>query len=670
MTLRLSLVIEGDAGGAKKALADTSSAIEDIGRKAEETKRKLDEASKGFSWNDHEFDRARNGLKETADEGSRAAESVDAVADAGAKAAPEIAAVGRAAEGARGGLSGVSSILLGMAGGLAAAAAVTAIGTGLKVAAGAAADLFREVTSNEPAMNRALEGHRELVQRIRGAWAEAQGAASSYGQNAAPLLRFQVQQDIGRLQRSSRDVQGDLLASDVVGELSQDTISSADRARADLGPFRQLIADFRQELRDGDADVIAFRKSVAEIAEALPEESPFRGIAEQILKDSEAAANLQAELERSRDMLKGLQGDAEASATALGGNAEKYQQISTDAPAAGEAIGGAAAAIRESQSAAESALPALQEYDALLKSIAGSGAPIGGSAVRGAVTPLLQGRGFSAGGFTGHGPADQVAGFVHGGEFVFDAAATARIGVSNLEAIRGGMRGYATGGAVGQFPAAPGQAHGGGLFAGLIGEVNTLQGSLYTFGQSLMRTGKGSDALAAVFNQVTQRLVDRALRLLDQLAVGGGGGGLGGFGGLIGGLLGGGGGASLSPAAWGVVSSGGMTGLFHGGGVVGQVPSASRWVPDAVFAGAPRLHGGGWLKPGERPVIAKDGEEIGWPDQLARKYGGAGGLTRLELSLSADLEARILEQAAGIAVEVNREADAARRSRYRSGGEY
>jgi hypothetical protein len=663
MTLRLSLVIEGDAGGAKKALADTSSAIEDIGRKAEETKRKLDEASKGFSWNDHEFDRARNGLKETADEGSRAAESVDAVADAGAKAAPEIAAVGQAAEGARGGLSGVSSILLGMAGGLAAAAAVTAIGAALRVAAGAAGDLFREITSNEPAITRALEGHRQLVQRIKGAWAEAQGAASSYGLHSVAQLRFESQQNVGRLEGAF---------SSSLDDLQRGIFHSAADAhggtRSGLGPLQAEVRNFREELRLGEADVLAFRQRISEIAEAEPSDSPLRGLTEQMLAQTKAAAELQAELARSRDLLDGLKGDAEASATALGGKAEKYQQLSTDAPAAGEAIGGAAAAIRESQSAAESALPALQEYDALLKSIAGSGAPIGGSAVRGAVTPLLQGRGFSAGGFTGHGPADQVAGFVHGGEFVFDAAATARIGVSNLEAIRGGMRGYATGGAVGQFPAAPGQAHGGGLFAGLIGEVNTLQGSLYTFGQSLMRTGKGSDALAAVFNQVTQRLVDRALRLIDQIAFGGGG--LGGFGGLIGGLLGGGGGASLSPAAWGVVSSGGMTGLFHGGGVVGQVPSASRWVPDAVFAGAPRLHGGGWLKPGERPVIAKDGEEIGWPDQLARKYGGAGGLTRLELSLSADLEARILEQAAGISVEVNREADAARRSRYRSGGEY
>lgn len=46
--------------------------------------------------------------------------------------------------------------------------------------------------------------------------------------------------------------------------------------------------------------------------------------------------------------------------------------------------------------------------------------------------------GFKKGGYTGNGGVDDVAGFVHGKEYVFDAASTARIGVSNLEAIRRG----------------------------------------------------------------------------------------------------------------------------------------------------------------------------------------------------------------------------------------
>lgn len=57
--------------------------------------------------------------------------------------------------------------------------------------------------------------------------------------------------------------------------------------------------------------------------------------------------------------------------------------------------------------------------------------------------------GFAIGGPTGGSDPSRVAGFVHEEEFVFDAPATRRIGVENLESLRrGGLRGYATGGYV------------------------------------------------------------------------------------------------------------------------------------------------------------------------------------------------------------------------------
>lgn len=65
--------------------------------------------------------------------------------------------------------------------------------------------------------------------------------------------------------------------------------------------------------------------------------------------------------------------------------------------------------------------------------------------------------GFMVGGPTGGSDPTRVAGLVHEEEFVFDAAATRRIGVGNLEAIRrGSMRGYQTGGyVIGGRPAVP-----------------------------------------------------------------------------------------------------------------------------------------------------------------------------------------------------------------------
>lgn len=67
--------------------------------------------------------------------------------------------------------------------------------------------------------------------------------------------------------------------------------------------------------------------------------------------------------------------------------------------------------------------------------------------------------GFEVGSWTGPGADHDVAGLVHRNEFVFDAAATRRIGVRNLEALRQGkLPGYMRGGEVvmsGGAPIAP-----------------------------------------------------------------------------------------------------------------------------------------------------------------------------------------------------------------------
>lgn len=53
-------------------------------------------------------------------------------------------------------------------------------------------------------------------------------------------------------------------------------------------------------------------------------------------------------------------------------------------------------------------------------------------------TALLGAVGFATGGYTGNMATSAIAGVVHGQEYVFDAAATNRIGVGNLEAMRNG----------------------------------------------------------------------------------------------------------------------------------------------------------------------------------------------------------------------------------------
>jgi hypothetical protein len=76
---------------------------------------------------------------------------------------------------------------------------------------------------------------------------------------------------------------------------------------------------------------------------------------------------------------------------------------------------------------------------------------------------------------------------------------------------------------------------------------------------------------------------------------------------------------------------GGAGGLFasvlHAGGMVGA-PGPGRMVPALAFAGAPRMHSGGWagLRPDEVPAILQRGERV-LSRREVRAWSGGGGVT-------------------------------------------
>lgn len=79
-------------------------------------------------------------------------------------------------------------------------------------------------------------------------------------------------------------------------------------------------------------------------------------------------------------------------------------------------------------------------------------------------------------------------------------------------------------------------------------------------------------------------------------------------------------------------TGGGLGALFgsflgrtaHTGATVGHGGGTMRGVSGLAVAMAPRMHAGGQVGSDERVIVGKVGEEVGWPDQLARKYGGSG----------------------------------------------
>ncbi|HEC91272.1 MAG TPA: hypothetical protein ENI55_06360 [Alphaproteobacteria bacterium] len=132
---------------------------------------------------------------------------------------------------------------------------------------------------------------------------------------------------------------------------------------------------------------------------------------------------------------------------------------------------------------------------------------------------------------------------------------------------------------------------------------------------------RGAKTVGEAFQNMADVVINEMLRIVYRKQIAGplaemfGGVVNGFFGSGIGG--GGGGDAGLGPRYQSVQ-------VAHAGGMIGGADAfASRPAAASLFDGAPRFHGGGGIGPGERPIIGKVGEVIGWPNQLARAFGGS-----------------------------------------------
>jgi lambda family phage tail tape measure protein len=85
---------------------------------------------------------------------------------------------------------------------------------------------------------------------------------------------------------------------------------------------------------------------------------------------------------------------------------------------------------------------------------------------------------------------------------------------------------------------------------------------------------------------------------------------------------------------------GGAGGIFanilHAGGMVGS-PGPGRMVPALAFAGAPRMHSGGWagIKPDEVPAILQRGERVLSRREAAGYGQGQGAAPNISVTINA-----------------------------------
>lgn len=396
MALEIALVMKGDASEAKQAVG--------------------------------EVDRAIDGLESTATEAGSAVEGVaEAVGEVGEKApaaAQGVEEIGNSADTAGGKLGSFGRLAVSAIGGFAASIVASGVQAALGAITNAAVTYFNEVTNSASNIADDLDRHGVLVDAIRGKWTEAEGAASNYGAVSSASIAFDAEQNFTRLTDDFRSAGRRFLNPSI------DPFGLVPGARPEDGPgggaFKAYFDELRRDYQDGVADFIAFRDRVAAEASKYALGSPEREFGATTLAqlgelgDKNSLVALQAEWQRAGEVLQGLAGYSSAAARALGGFTEDY-----------------AGAIEP----VSSSLPVLREAVRLMGQLGATPSP--------AMPTHATGGGFASGGYTGHLPTDQIAGFVHGQEYVFDAAAVRSIGVENLEAIRRGVRGYATGGTVG-----------------------------------------------------------------------------------------------------------------------------------------------------------------------------------------------------------------------------
>ncbi|MEI4521238.1 tape measure protein [Pseudomonas sp. CCNWLW23] len=117
----------------------------------------------------------------------------------------------------------------------------------------------------------------------------------------------------------------------------------------------------------------------------------------------------------------------------------------------------------------------------------------------------MAGAGFMEGGYTGDGRRDEIAGPVHRGEYVFNADATARIGVGTLEALSNGKAAL-----VGQSGSSAGSGSPASAPAPIIFNANvTVQGQPGMSNQDAQMQG---DSVAAALESQMGQFLDREMR--------------------------------------------------------------------------------------------------------------------------------------------------------------
>jgi hypothetical protein len=180
-----------------------------------------------------------------------------------------------------------------------------------------------------------LRNHAPLIKSLRDSYGEAGKAAVEYANEASRVLEVQLQASRNRL-----DVEFGTLSRSLAGRLSSTmpSLSSIEMGAPDMGgvieaerryaAFSDAIVRLRQEADRGEPSIRNFRDSVAAIAQGRSDDARVQALAEELLKLSKDAFEVEKALSAAQRAMM-LTGDA---AGASLGNLKAYGCVEAAGP--------------------------------------------------------------------------------------------------------------------------------------------------------------------------------------------------------------------------------------------------------------------------------------------------------------------------------------------------
>jgi hypothetical protein len=472
---------------------------------------------------------------------------------------------------------------------------------GFTLAGTAAQAFFGAVTSGAGNTSDLLEEHETLIKSIRDAWPEATEGVKAYGRESKTVLETQLRTDIAQLKSTvASEVSG--ILDDVSLEFNENGTTRA-VTRQYLKAFEEPIQALRESAREGTPDIRAFRDAVAAVAAADPENRKLQELALQLLDLTADAAKAESAITSAEGAMRRLGDTAGIDAEAVKKYGEAMrglagiapQRLSDTAKAAEELNQALASAggVEERQAAFAAYAAALgrirDEEHRLAAERAGRDYATEREAVERLVASLrdeyelmklteperkVQEKLRQAGAAATDEERDAIRQLVEG---IYQEEEAHRIlqdaqekTIAQMDEVRSTAQG---------------------IFSGILNDWKN--------------GASAGEILLGVLDKIVDALFRAASVDLSNLL-------LGVTGSSSSGLLG-----SLISAIFGGSSSGSsssgdvLSGIYHSGGVIGETAVATRAVPAALAAAAPRFHTGlAGLAPDERVGIFQDGETI------------------------------------------------------------